>query len=248
MAVFQLINLMALMIKLRMFIIFTALLLQGFAAIASNEFNGRWYAFAKVKTDLNMKPGMNTKRAKAIICTGCHGADGNNDNPDYPRLAGQHKSYLIKQLTDFKKGYRKEEHMTAMAGAISYNDIPDIAHYFSVQKIKRLAPVKKNKDLDKYSSIKKSLFLKEGKKLYQYGNTKKSITACASCHGINGRGLASQQYPVLAGQHKAYLLKALRAFRFGKRYNDKNSLMRNIVLKLTNDDIKALASYLASLE
>jgi len=233
-----------------MFIIFIALLLQVFAAIASNEFNGRSSVLAEmnVKPEMNTKPGMNTKqgKAKAIICIGCHGVDGNNDNPAYPKLAGQHKIYLIKQLIDFKKGYRKEEHMTAMVEAISYNDIPVIAHYFSSQEIKRLVPVKKNSV--KNNSIEKNLILNKGEKLYKYGNTEKSITACASCHGINGRGLASQQYPALAGQHKAYLLKALQSFRFGKRHNDKSRLMRNIALKLTNDDMKLLASYLASLE
>ena len=78
----------------------------------------------------------NAGRAKAVICIGCHGADGNSSNATYPKLAGQWQGYLEKQLRDFKSGARKDDHMTSMVEAISAGDIPDIAAYFASQKQK----------------------------------------------------------------------------------------------------------------
>ena len=39
---------------------------------------------------------------KAATCAACHGPNGNSTNPEWPSLAGQHASYLVKQLQNFK--------------------------------------------------------------------------------------------------------------------------------------------------
>jgi cytochrome c553 len=67
--------------------------------------------------------------------------------------------------------------------------------------------------------------------------------ACSPCHGKNGIG-KSPQYPNLAGQKKAYLVKALKAYRSQAR----NVLvMIPIVRDLTDEDIAALAAHFEGL-
>ena len=45
-------------------------------------------------------------KEKAKVCIGCHGEDGNSQNPAYPKLAGQLENYIFKQTMDFKTGKR----------------------------------------------------------------------------------------------------------------------------------------------
>ena len=41
---------------------------------------------------------------KAVVCTACHGPNGNSANPEWPSLAGQHASYIVQSLQSFKSG------------------------------------------------------------------------------------------------------------------------------------------------
>jgi len=75
-------------------------------------------------------------KAKAAVCGACHGADGNSVNPMWPKLAGQHAPYLVKQLKDFKAGNRKNPLMSPQAAALSDQDMENLAAYFSSQKSK----------------------------------------------------------------------------------------------------------------
>ena len=84
---------------------------------------------------------------KAIICTACHGADGNNNNSEYPFLAGQVESYLLKQLKDFKSGARVDDHMTSMVLAVDESDFDDIVAYFASNKLSRLFDKSKKPDV-----------------------------------------------------------------------------------------------------
>ncbi|MGR8930772.1 MAG: c-type cytochrome [Gammaproteobacteria bacterium] len=69
-----------------------------------------------------------TGKAKATMCMGCHGEDFQG-NGQFPRLAGQHPQYLVKQLTDFRSGARKAGHMNAVAKTLSDEDINALAEY-----------------------------------------------------------------------------------------------------------------------
>ena len=73
-------------------------------------------------------------KQKAKTCAACHGPEGNSLTPDFPRLAGQHYDYLVKALTDYKSGARKNPIMEPQAKNLSQRDIADIAAYFSEQK------------------------------------------------------------------------------------------------------------------
>ncbi len=89
----------------------------------------------KLSTETNVISGNPaTGKAKAAVCAGCHGEDGNSVEVSYPRLAGQYESYLIKALKDYKKSVRKNPIMNSMAGSLSEEDIKDIAAFYASQK------------------------------------------------------------------------------------------------------------------
>ena len=69
-------------------------------------------------------------RKKARACQVCHGQGGKSQNPTYPRLAGQHAQYIIKQLKAFKSGTRKDPIMNGMAATLSLEDMEDVAAFF----------------------------------------------------------------------------------------------------------------------
>ncbi|WP_448247729.1 c-type cytochrome [Thalassotalea agariperforans] len=73
-------------------------------------------------------------KAKAAMCSACHGAEGVSAVPMYPNLAGQKEMYLAKQLKDFKSGARKDPIMAPMAMALSDADVANISAYFASLK------------------------------------------------------------------------------------------------------------------
>ncbi|MGH8755729.1 MAG: c-type cytochrome [Burkholderiales bacterium] len=72
-------------------------------------------------------------KQKSAACAACHGADGNSAAPDFPHIAGQQPDYLVKTLSDYKSGTRKDPVMGAMAANLSKQDMEDLAAYFSSQ-------------------------------------------------------------------------------------------------------------------
>ena len=73
-------------------------------------------------------------KQKSNTCAACHGADGNSQSADFPRLAGQHADYIQSALHQYKSGKRKNAIMAGFAGALSDKDMEDLAAYFSSQK------------------------------------------------------------------------------------------------------------------
>jgi len=165
------------------------------------------------------------------VCVSCHGADGNGPIPMFPRLAGQSADYLFKQLQDFKSGKRQNDVMSPNAANLSANDMANLAVYFSAKKAVPAGP-----DDGATTAL--------AKKLFTEGNTVSGVPACASCHGDNGAG--ADIYPRIASQHADYTLDQLKAFASGKRKNDRR-LMQAVAARLTEDEMKALAPYLASM-
>lgn len=72
-------------------------------------------------------------KEKSKTCAACHGSEGNSAAADFPRLAGQHYDYLVKALSDYKAGERKNAIMAPQAANLSQRDIEDLAAYFSRQ-------------------------------------------------------------------------------------------------------------------
>jgi cytochrome c553 len=70
---------------------------------------------------------------KAKVCEACHGPIGESVDPSYPNLAGQHESYLVKALGDYRSGRRSNPVMAGFAGPLTDQDIKDLAAWYSSQ-------------------------------------------------------------------------------------------------------------------
>ena len=165
------------------------------------------------------------------VCAACHTNDGSRGIAANPILQGQHPDYLVKQLTEFKSGKRDNAVMKAMATPLSEADMKNVAAFYASKQAK--PGFAKNKDLAAH-----------GEKVYRGGIAERSVPACSGCHGPSGAGIPAQ-YPRLAGQHAEYIQAQLTAFRSGARHN--NPVMSAVAAKLNDDDIKALADYVAGL-
>ena len=73
-------------------------------------------------------------KAKSTTCAACHGPDGNSTVPSFPKLAGQHRDYLLQALHEYKTGKRTNPIMGAQVQALSETDMEDLTTYFSEQK------------------------------------------------------------------------------------------------------------------
>lgn len=173
---------------------------------------------------------VNAGKTKAVVCAACHNADGNSAVPTYPKLAGQHASYITKQLADFKSGARKDPIMSGMAAPLSEADMADLAAYFASQKVSI------------GSATPEKMLL--GKQLYNGGDKAKGVPACMACHGPSGAGNPAAKFPSLSGQHSAYVVKATQDFRSGAR---QHPMMNAIADKMNDTEINAVANYINGL-
>jgi cytochrome c553 len=73
-------------------------------------------------------------KQKSAACQTCHGPDGNSTDPQFPRLAGQYEDYLVRALSDYQSGARKNPIMNGFAGGLSAQDIRDLAAFYSRQR------------------------------------------------------------------------------------------------------------------
>jgi len=188
---------------------------------------------ALVSTPAALAADATAGKAKAAACAACHGADGNSPNPEWPSLAGQHATYLVKQLKEFKAGDRSNPLMSPMAAGLSEEDMADIAAYFSSQ-----TPAGGKAD---------PALVNAGEKLYRGGNATTGVAACMGCHGPNGAGNPQANFPGLAGQHAVYTVLQLKAFRSGQRTNDAGKMMQDIAARMTDAEMDAVASYIQGL-
>ncbi len=172
------------------------------------------------------------------VCVACHASDGNSTTPTYPKLAGQHPEYLVKQLNNFKVqpgdtvATRNNAVMAAFAAGLSADDMRNVAAYFSKQAQKP--------GTAKASQESVSL----GQKIYRGGLAEKGLPACAGCHGPTGAGIPAQ-YPRIGGQWAEYTNTQLTNFREGVRKN--NLQMSQIAAKLSDKEMKAVCDYIAGL-
>lgn len=169
--------------------------------------------------EISLAGNIASGKTKSAACEKCHGADGNNsESPVIPKLAGQQSAYFVQQIKEFKSGIRKNPLMAPIAAGLS--DADDLSVYYSTLK-----PTAEKVD--------PALSLK-GKENYNL---------CDSCHGPTAAGQGP--IPRLAGQHAAYLLAQLKAYKEGSR---KNPVMNGVTMSLSEGDFKALAEYAAGLK
>jgi len=87
-----------------------------------------------------------------------------------------------------------------------------------------------------------------GQNIYRGGITETSVAACMGCHAPSGRGNGPAGWPSLKGQHPQYLAAQLQKFKDGTRSNDPGSMMRNVVARMSEKEMKAVAAYIAGIQ
>ena len=181
----------------------------------------------------NRKGDSTEGKGESLLCQGCHGEDGNSADSQIPKLAGQYGNYIIKQVRNFQLGSRSNEIMSSMAATITDNDLYDAAAYYSSQESMQGSETEANP---------------LGKKLFSDNSISELGLACFNCHGESGHGLERRisAFPVIGGQHKDYIRKQLIDFREGNRSNSPNNIMNRVTATLTDEQIDALAEFLAS--
>lgn len=177
-------------------------------------------------------------KARSMACMACHGADGNSiasttPGSIWPKLAGQHPQYIAKQLHDFKSQARKDPIMNGMAMPLTDEEIANLAAYFSSQKQSPGTTAADQVEL--------------GQKIFRSGNGTTQVSACSGCHGPDGMGNPTANFPRISGQHAAYIEKTLKDFRAGVRANDPQKMMQGVVSRMTDAEIAAVAQYVQGL-
>ena len=179
-------------------------------------------------------------KAQTMMCSACHGADGNSAAPTFPKLAGQGAKYLYKQLVDNRDGARVIPSMMGLLANKSDQELADIAVYYSEQAMS--------------GSQADPELVELGARVYRAGVADKGVAACTACHGPTGAGNAPAGFPRLAGQHADYIASTLKAYRTGYddpagRTNDGDTkIMRANARGLSDAQIEAVSSYIAGLK
>jgi cytochrome c553 len=171
-----------------------------------------------------------TKTLAGTVCVACHGVDGNGIAATFPKLAGQRPEYLLKQMTDFLGGKRKNDVMTPFLPVLKAANLKEVAQYYSA-----LPPGQTENSTGQSEA---------GKQVYNSGNIANGVPGCVGCHGPGGQGVELNAR--LAGQYQTYLIEQIKAFKSGARNNDKARVMRNAVVNLSEAEINAVAEYLVT--
>jgi cytochrome c553 len=166
-------------------------------------------------------------KEKAEICAGCHGEAGISQTENIPSLAGQPDQFIQWQLVFFRGGSRKNEQMQPIVEQFSNDDIRNLGAYFA-----SLTPPKAPTPDDNPDLSKKGAQAAAGRR-------------CASCHTDTYAG--TKAVARIAGQREEYLLKALNDYKSGVRSGGAGAAMADVAYPLSEEEITALAHYLAHL-
>jgi cytochrome c553 len=175
-------------------------------------------------------------QAKSAICAACHGPDGNSAVPNWPKLAGQHASYLERQSALIKSGARPVPEMMGIVAGMSDQDFQDLAAFFASQT--------------QSGGVADESIAALGQRIYKAGNAESGVPACMSCHGPAGEGNPLSGYPALAGQHSVYTSKMVKGFRDGSNWGEDDApsqVMNGAAAELTDEEIEAVSNYIQGL-
>jgi cytochrome c553 len=210
--------------------------LTGFAALAQGAETPA--AAAAAAAPAPAAPDLKKGAAiAAAVCAACHAVDGNSNGPTFPKLAGQHPDYIVKQLMNFKvvapatTAERPNAIMSPIAASLADADMKNVAAYYATQTLKP-------------AQAKDKSTVALGKKIWRGGIAEKGVPACAACHGPSGAGIPVQ-YPRIGGQWQDYLYTELTNFKGGTRNN--SVPMMTIAQRLSDDEMKAVTDYAAGL-
>ena len=171
---------------------------------------------------------------KNALCIGCHGIQGYHigfpEVHQVPKISGQGAGYIRAALTAYKAGERKHPSMRTVAAGLSAQDIADLAAYYESNG----------------SGVNLPTTLVDGTAKAAELVTK---GGCTSCHGPNLSKPIDPAYPKIAGQYADYLYVALRSYKTNDRplIGRAHPVMGGIAKQFSNNELKVLADYVASL-
>ncbi len=165
-------------------------------------------------------------------CAACHGATGNTAAAAlYPNLAGQSAAYIELQLTNFRNGERPHAQMRAVAEQLTGPEMRELAAFYAAQ------PAKPQPSVD-------AALEQQGRHIFDHGSAS-GAPACASCHGPQGHGQAP--FPRIASQPAGYTLEQLKVYHDAPKFNNPlATAMKQVAVKLSDADMRAVAAYLAT--
>lgn len=184
-----------------------------------------------VSDEAKNKAALEKGHDRSMLCSHCHGEDGNSKRPDIPNLAGQNPDYLLEQIDMFADGRRKNFVMNTLTKDFTAEDRINLSVYYSEQKVKP-------QDFDPGKAS-------HGERIYQ--------TVCVMCHGTDGHG--NQGFARIAGQQIEFVQLTLKRFRTNatnpdptRKVKRSNQRMEQVTANLTDADITGLAHFIASLK
>jgi cytochrome c553 len=184
----------------------------------------------------DIKGDAKAAETKVAMCIGCHGIKGYQASfPEVhrvPMISGQNAKFIVASLNAYKKGERKHPTMRSIADSLTDQDIADIAAYYEQHGKAEAKAAKAAREAD----AKVAALLTKG--------------ACVSCHGANLSTPTDPSYPKIAGQHADYLFVALKSYKTEGQatWGRSNGVMGGIAKQFSNDELKALAKHVASLD
>jgi hypothetical protein len=174
---------------------------------------------------------------RTLACTGCHGPQGKS-GPDgyYPRLAGKPAGYLYNQLRNFQDGRRHYALMEGLLAPLSDAYLKEIASYFAALEIPYPPAAAQSAP---------PTVLARGEILVRKGDAALQIPACVQCHGSAVTGVQPST-PGLLGLPRDYLNAQLGGWQTGQRKAHAPDCMATIARRLSDADVHAVTSWLAS--
>ena len=159
------------------------------------------------------------------MCGACHGENGVPQEKTTPVIWGQTEGYLYLQLRDYKNGDRKNDQMNPVAAELERDEMFALAKYFAQKPWPRLGQPAAPPDVEAHAK------------------RANGSVGCTGCH--QGEYQVEGTQPRLAGQWKEYALQTMLDFRTQTRAN--NPGMSDLMKATSEDDIRAMAEYLAGL-
>ena len=186
-------------------------------------------AAADLRSALDLKGDPARGKAAFETCVGCHrpNAAGRSDGA-IPRLSGQHREVIVKQVADIRAGLRLNPPMKP------YVDAPEL----TPQVLADIASWLQSLPVAGRIGQGPGTALERGRELY--------ARDCAACHGAQGEGIATAFHPMLAAQHYSYLLRELDLIRDGGRGNSTPAMVE-LIRSYAPADLEAVADHLSRL-
>jgi cytochrome c553 len=173
---------------------------------------------------LKLTPDLAHGRDVFEVCSACHMPEGwGRTDGTFPELAGQHRTVLIKQLTDIREGNRDNPTMYPFALPSEIGgeqSVADVTAY--------IAKLPMNPE----NGVGPGTDLAHGEQLFKDN--------CVRCHGANGEGNEEKYYPRIQGQHYEYLLRQYQWIKAGRRRNANPDMIAQIKNFSDKDTIDVL--------